>query len=70
MTSELESHMIRELYRSVCDPENPERLERVVPLLSERVTKLETKVQVAGTFGLALMGIGGAVVGAWHRIVK
>lgn len=70
MMSELDSHMLKELWHSVCNPENPDRLEAALPVLRERVTRIETKLSVVGTIMLAAVGIGGAVTGAWHRIVK
>ena len=65
---DLEKHMLRELYRSVCDPENPERLENVVPALRERVSKREVKFNVAGAVATAGAGIAAAALSAWHRL--
>lgn len=71
----LEKHMLAELYRVVCDPNNPERLERGLALLEcdlaelgSRVGRLEVKFAITAGFMSILGGLGIALVSAWHRV--
>lgn len=66
--TDLDSHMLREVYRSVCDPENPDSLGKAVRELAHRVNALEVKFNVAAAFFTAIGGIVAAALGALRRL--